>query len=234
MELGSIVSKQCAGLLNKTSGICELEPVQTRLSTLQRLFEIQITFVGVVSSCVFTDWKVDLVSYLLTSETLWAELQAIAADEGLRLYDIERYGAGALRVYVERVNVESDSLEQKTSSQDCTKLCRRLMSFFLVEGGRLGVGTEPEIEVSSPGVNRHLRLPEHFKNAVGERVKVGVRGELVVHGQESPEPVKIGGLLGKLESVSDKEVLVSDERTKKNWQVPFDQIARANVEFKFS
>jgi ribosome maturation factor RimP len=185
--------------------------------------------VGVVSSCVFYKFRKNLVSYLLTSETLWSELQAIAADEGLRLYDIERYGAGALRVYV-----ESNSPEQKTSSQDCTKLCRRLMSFFLVEGGRLGVGTEPEIEVSSPGVNRHLRLPEHFKNALGERIKVGVRGELAVVGEENPEPVKIGGILGKLESVSDKEVLVSDERTKKNWQVPFDQIARANVEFKFS
>jgi len=166
------------------------------------------------------------VSYLLKSETLWTELQAIAEDEGLRLYDIERYGAGALRVYVETLTPD-----QKTSSKDCTKLCRRLMSFFLVEGARLGVGTEPEIEVSSPGVNRHLRLPEHFKGALGERIKVGVRGELA---EESGEPVKIGGLLGKLESVSEKEVLVSDERTKRNWQVPFDQIARANVEFKFS
>ena len=109
------------------------------------------------------------------------------------------------------------------------------MSFFLVEGARLGVGTEPELEVSSPGVNRHLRLPEHFKSAVGERVKIGVRGELKeASGVEaSGEAIKIGGLLGKLESVTDEEVLVSDERTKRNWQVPISQIARANVEFNF-
>jgi len=170
------------------------------------------------------------VSYLLTSETLWSETVAIAADEGLRLYDIERYGAGALRIYVETLTPD-----QKTSSRDCTKLCRRLMSFFLVEGARLGVGTEPELEVSSPGVNRHLRLPEHFKSAVGERVKIGVRGELKeASGVEaSGETIKIGGLLGKLESVTDEEVLVSDERTKRNWQVPISQIARANVEFNF-
>jgi ribosome maturation factor RimP len=165
------------------------------------------------------------VSYLLKSETLWSELQAIAEDEGLRLYDIERYGAGALRVYVETL-----AADQKTSSKDCTKLCRRLMTYFLVEGPRLGIGTEPEIEVSSPGVNRHLRLVEHFQGAVGERVKVGIRGELK---EESGEPIKIGGLLGKLESVTDEEVLVNDERTKRNWQVPMSQIARANVEFNF-
>ena len=166
------------------------------------------------------------MSYLLKSETLWSETAAIAEDEGLRLYDIERYGAGALRIYVETL-----APDQKTSSKDCTKLCRRLMSFFLVEGARLGVGTEPELEVSSPGVNRHLRLPEHFKSAVGERVKVGVRGELK---EDTGEAIKVGGLLGRLESATDEEVLVSDERTKRNWQVPFEQIARANVEFKFS
>jgi ribosome maturation factor RimP len=165
------------------------------------------------------------MSYLIKSETLWNELQAIAEDEGLRLYDIERYGAGALRVYV-----TTSSTEQKTSSQDCSRLCRRLMNYFMVEGPRLGVGAEPEIEVSSPGVNRHLRLPEHFQSAVGERVKVGVRGDLV--GEEG-KLVKVGGILGTLEAVSEQDVKLVDERTKQNWQVPFEQIARANVEFKF-
>lgn len=169
------------------------------------------------------------MSFLGKSDTLWTELQSIAEDEGLKLYDVERYGAQALRVFV-----SSASSESRTTSEDCSRLCRRLMNYFMVEGPKLGVGSEPEIEVSSPGVNRHLRLVEHFESAVGERVKLGVRGEVLPVSEDKQEPVKVGGLLGKLERVETDSVVLSDERTKQSWQVPFEQISRANVEFKFN
>jgi ribosome maturation factor RimP len=172
------------------------------------------------------------VSYLGKSDVLWSELQAIAQDEGLHLYDIERYGAQALRVFVSKSSAES-----RTTSDDCSRLCRRLINFFMVEGDRLGVGTEPEIEVSSPGVNRHLRLREHFESAIGERVKLGVRGEVRPVDESSPveemPAVKVGGLLGTLDKVDTSSLILSDERTKKAWKVPFEQVSKANVEFKF-
>ena len=41
-----------------------------------------------------------------------------------------------------------------------------------MHGPKLGVGSEPEIEVSSPGIERVLRLTKHFQTALGEKVKI--------------------------------------------------------------
>jgi len=164
------------------------------------------------------------VSFVHQSEKLWNELAALADDEGLVLYDCERTGNGGLRVFISLKGSEA-----KVSSGDCSKLCRRLMTFFMVEGPELGLSAEPEIEVSSPGINRHLRLPEHFKGAVGERVKFGIRGEVESEGEKS----KVGGLLGKIEEASQDSLVVRDERTKKAWKVQLDQISKAHVDFEF-
>lgn len=165
------------------------------------------------------------MSFVSKTEPLWLELSSITEDEGLRLYDLERVGDKSIRVFV-------FGAEGSPTSGDCSRLCRRLMTYFTVEGPNLGVGAEPEIEVSSPGVNRHLRLWEHFEGAVGERVRFGVRGEAVA--LESGEAVKVGGLLGTLESAKEERLTLRDEKTKKDWKIGFDQISKANVEFQFS
>ena len=75
---------------------------------------------------------------------------------------------------------------------------------------------EYSVEVSSPGIERPLRTPQHFRNAVGHRVTLRtptrkrVRGEVVEAGDRA---VKIH---------TDNE----------NIEVPYDDIVRGNLVYE--
>jgi ribosome maturation factor RimP len=169
-----------------------------------------------------------MAAFVERTESLWKELESVVSDEGLSLYDLERTGDGGLRVFV----ANPASKPPSATSGDCSRVCRRLMSFFSVNGGELGLPEEPSIEVSSPGVNRHLRLPEHFSQAQGERVKLTVRGEIST---ESGETFKPGAVIGTLAEVIEAgKVSIREERTERCFGVALEQIAKAQVDFKFS
>jgi ribosome maturation factor RimP len=156
------------------------------------------------------------MAYLRSDQPLWAELASIAADEGLELYDAEQFGPSQLRVFV-------DKKGEHVSSGDCSRMVRRLMIIFQAQGPQFGLTLEPEIEVSSPGVNRQLRLPAQFGASIGARVKI--------------VPVQREGLnmvTGVLRSALEQSVEVEDEATGKLVAFNFADIKRANVEYKFS
>ncbi len=182
--------------------------------------------------------------FLNGSDELWLALQAIAAEDALEVYDVERRGVSALRVIIERAHAADESLAQGgVTSGDCSGLCRRLMVYFSVEGPRFGLGCEPEIEVSSPGVNRHLRLERHFESAIGKRVKLVLRNE--PHGEvetdfsngsgdeQSLEKPRGGGLSGVLRSVSSSELRVLEERSGEEVSVDRKSVKSARLDFKF-
>ncbi len=167
-----------------------------------------------------------------TSNPLWTTLSSIAEDEGLKLYDAELSGP-TLRIYIDKApaaNSEAESSEtptERVNSGDCSRFCRRLMIFFAAEGAKFGVGTEPEIEVSSPGVNRGLRLPLHYAEAVGKRVRI-------VGTPASAESVeKSGAVIGELKSSLEDSVTLIEEKTNKEFVFPLRSIKRAHVDFKF-
>lgn len=100
--------------------------------------------------------------------------QAVATSLGLSVYDVEEAG-GTLRVLLDRPGgIDVDALTTAT----------REISRRIDEEGALGGAAT--LEVSSPGLERRLRTPEHFAGAVGERVKVktrpGVEGDRRVDG----------------------------------------------------
>ena len=190
------------------------------------------------------------MSFVERENRLWKEVASIAADEGLFLYDLERVGGSILRVTAERspdaarapvVATENDEgaedegeeserpLRPGITSGECTRLCRRLMTYFLAEGPSYGIVPEPEIEVSSPGINRNLRLREHFSGAVGERVKVVSREARDAAGKDLPSKFYIG----VLREVNDEQIALHDEQTHADVQLPLGSIKRANVEFQF-
>ncbi|HEY4411894.1 MAG TPA: hypothetical protein VGN06_02755 [Gaiellaceae bacterium] len=68
---------------------------------------------------------------------------------------------------------------------------------------------EYSVDVSSPGIERPLRKPEHFAGAVGRRVKVRTLGRRQ--------------LKGELVSADASHVKVDDI------EVPYDEIVRANL-----
>jgi ribosome maturation factor RimP len=85
-------------------------------------------------------------------------------DRHLELYDVEMQGP-VLRVVV-------DSLPEDTERLDLDVLAdaTRAMSRALDEADP--ITGHYTLEVSSPGLERSLRRPEHFERAVGETIKV--------------------------------------------------------------
>jgi len=94
------------------------------------------------------------------ADELHRVLSSLLAAHGLELVDLE-VGSGLVRVVVDREG--GIDLEDLTSAN-------RTVSAALDEIDPLpGHYT---LEVSSPGVERRLRIPEHFSRAVGETVSV--------------------------------------------------------------
>ena len=125
------------------------------------------------------------------------------AAEGFELVDIERQG-GVLRVTVDRPG--GIDLEAVTTA---THLVSELLdSHDLIED-------RTTLEVSSPGIERPLRTPEHFRRFVGAEVAVKTRP-----GTEGDRRVE-----GLLELADDAHVVVAGR------SLAYDDIERARTVF---
>lgn len=93
-----------------------------------------------------------------------ALLEPVVEAEGFDLYDVSRRREGGrtvLQVMVERPEgVEIDGLAH---------LSRRISQHLEEQGSETGTF---DLRVSSPGLERPLKRPEHFRRSVGEQVKV--------------------------------------------------------------
>lgn len=171
-----------------------------------------------------------LAEFVDPNDPLWKEVENISLDEGMVLYDFEKGGNALLRVYVAKskgssLGDDACSAQQGVNVEDCARLVRRLMVYFLAEGERLGVGVEPELEVSSPGINRQLRLPTHFAGAIGERVKLSVAGG---------EGGRSYTLVGQLSSQSLEKIEVVEEDKGQLHTIPTERVRKARIDFKFA
>jgi len=110
--------------------------------------------------------------------------------QGFELVDVERQGA-VLRLTVDRS--EGIDLEGVTTAT-------RLVSSLLDDTDLLGDRTT--LEVSSPGIERPLRTPEHFRRFVGTEVAVKTRP-----GTEGERRLD-----GVLEFADDEGVVVAGRR----------------------
>ena len=152
-------------------------------------------------------------------EELWQELADVAESRGLFLYDLERQGTGGLRVFVGKR--AADQKIGSPTSEECSDLCRRLNLLTAVNAEDWGLSAETPLEVSSPGVNRRLRLAEHFREACGERVKISA-----FVGDSSR------GYRGLLKSFENEEIhLLSEEGGEE--EIALSQISKARIDFKF-
>ncbi len=91
----------------------------------------------------------------------------IAAEVGCYIYDVEYVkegGARYLRIY-------ADKKEGGISLDEC-EVINRAMCEFMDE--KDPIKENYILEVSSPGVERKLRTPEHFEQYMGRTVDVGL------------------------------------------------------------
>jgi ribosome maturation factor RimP len=148
---------------------------------------------------------------------VWQLVVPLAANEGLEIVDIELKpeggrGGRVLRVYMDK--------EGGPSIDQLSRVSRGL-SELLDEHDDVVTGSYT-LEVSSPGINRPLRRPEHFSRFVGKRVRVRTRD--MINGRRS--------FLGELLEVSEDRIAVKQDGTR--WDIPVSQIDKSNYEHDWS
>ncbi|MGH8232216.1 MAG: ribosome maturation factor RimP [Steroidobacteraceae bacterium] len=97
-------------------------------------------------------------------DKLIALTEPLLEQLGYELVDLE-YAPGRahslLRIFIDR--------REGVGIDDCERVSRELSALLDVEDP---VPTRYTLEVSSPGLDRVLRTPEHFQRFVGERVRL--------------------------------------------------------------
>ena len=178
------------------------------------------------------------MAYVSAGDSFWQMLAALATDEGLMLYDAELLGQRGIRVIVERPErfsakgAQTDEALIRVTSDDCARFCRRLVVCLSVEAEKFGLRADVGIDVCSPGVNRVLRLRDHFAEAIGERVR------LVVRDRAAAEPGAAKGagggvVVGILQDMQGDTLTLLDEVKKEKVAVGLKDIERARVDFPF-
>ncbi len=136
-------------------------------------------------------------------------VKQIVEDNGFRLYDIEITEEDShkyYRIYIQKPDGSSVNLDE------CALINRIISPIFDVEEP---MSESYFLEVSSPGVERPLKTAEHFKNSVGEKVKLKL-----------DDGSKI---IGKLQEFDEEKNRINV----KNKIIPLDKIKKARTYFEW-
>jgi len=142
----------------------------------------------------------------------------LASERGLEVLDVDFSGEAGSRT----VRIYLDSAEENggVAIEDCAAVSRALSDLLDVNDDV--IRGHFMLEVSSPGLNRPLRLPSHFRRVVGERVRI----TLTVQG-DGRRRVK-----GSLERADDKVIVVVEDKGSRR-EISYKDITRANLEYCF-
>jgi ribosome maturation factor RimP len=165
---------------------------------------------------------------------MWRMIDEVATSEGVQLFDIEFPSdggasgrSGVVRVYITKpVSAESEGSEEaperrsSVTFEDCVRVTKRLLD---IDEAEPFVPASCVLEVSSPGINRTLRLPVHFVGAVGERVRMKFR-----NAQNAYQVVT-----GQLRSADEQTLEIESEEKKEVLVVKLSEVKEARVDFKF-
>jgi ribosome maturation factor RimP len=143
-------------------------------------------------------------------------LEPVVAAEGMELVDLEfvrEHEGWILRLFIDK--------QGGVGLDDCTQVSRAVDTLLDVEDF---IEHEYSLEVSSPGLNRPLTKPDHFRKAAGKKIKVKTYGPLGVPPRKN--------FSGDVQNVDEEAVTVAVEGAGE-FRIPFKDIAKANLEFEF-
>ncbi|MGZ3690793.1 MAG: ribosome maturation factor RimP [Pseudobdellovibrio sp.] len=151
--------------------------------------------------------------------------QEVAQREGCFLYDLEHTGSGRgriLRIYIDK--------ENGVGIEDCSNVSKGMNLLLDVEN--VVPGEMYNLEVSTPGLDRHLKKLWHFEKAVGKKVFVQLSKSL-----QSLNATEDKGMLSmkKFEDVLEKvegEDLYFNIR-KQTIKIPFSAVEKAKLVFEY-
>ena len=148
------------------------------------------------------------------AEAVRALVEPVLASEGLGLFDCE-LKPGLLRVVVDGA-VDVDRLGELSQ-----RLSRLLDERDPIPG-------RYTLEVTTPGLERSLRTPEHFRRAVGETIAVRLTGDVVADEGDRR-------LQGPLEGADDTGITLSvaGAQSATSRHITYDQIDRARTVFEW-
>ncbi len=142
--------------------------------------------------------------------SLESQIAKIIEANGAALYDTEvvtEFDETIFRIYITKTGgVELDL---------CATISNELSPFLDVHPPMNG---QYRLEVSSPGIERKLTKPVHFKNAIGEKVKIKIPGE---------ERLK-----GVLKSADDNEFVVETKHGDET--LTYNQVGTAKTYFDWN
>ena len=155
----------------------------------------------------------------------------LAAQEGLELVDVALGGAGRteLTLFIDRADKSGASAlptqpgtnpGASVGLEDCANLSRIVSAALDVEDPLAGAY---ELVVSSPGLDRPLRTPEHFARYAGQKCRVKTFAPVL----ECNNLKTFVGLLRGYDA-GKKAVLVDVDG--KLYAVPHAQISKANLD----
>lgn len=149
----------------------------------------------------------------------------IAEREGCVLYDLEHIGAGKgriLRVYIDK--------EGGVGIEECSNVSKALNLRLDVED--VVPGSMYNLEVSTPGLDRHLKKSWHFEKAVGKKIFIQMSKSLGSQGATEDK--------GMLSMKKFEEVLAAADDQKLQFEmrgqrivVPLSVVEKAKLVFEY-
>ncbi|MFT7582548.1 MAG: ribosome maturation factor RimP [Myxococcota bacterium] len=165
-----------------------------------------------------------------TLDELTQLIETTLGAEGYELVEL-KYQRGnksyMLRITIDRAgrttygptrNPDGSLVQDGVTIADCVRMSKLLSPVLDVEDL---VPSAYTLEVSSPGVNRPLSKPEHFRIATGLLVRIKTR--VPVAGQTL--------LIGSLVAANDEQIVL--EQKNGQAEVPYRHIKQANLEYEF-
>ncbi|HEY7716284.1 MAG TPA: ribosome maturation factor RimP [Candidatus Binatia bacterium] len=151
-----------------------------------------------------------------TVARIWELAAPLAEMQQMEIIDIELRREGSrsgrvLRLYLDKAG--------GPNMEDLSRVSRELSALLDEHDFIEGAYT---LEVSSPGINRPLKQPEHFKRFIGKTVRVRTRD--LVQGRRS--------FLGPLLEVRNDTIALDQDGTR--IEIPFAVIEKSNYEHDWS
>jgi ribosome maturation factor RimP len=157
------------------------------------------------------------MDWTAVAQRVWELAEPLVATAGLELVDVQyrpEGGRAVLRLL----------MDHPTGGVTIDELARVSRELGHVLDAHDAVPGRYHLECSSPGLNRPLIKPAHFRRAQGERVAVRMRAP-------------VGGrrqFRGKLVLVGDDDSLTVEDSDVGRVVLPFADVERANVDYDFT
>ena len=142
--------------------------------------------------------------------------ESIINNAGYSLYDVlfvKEAGEWFLRFFIEHK-------DKKVDLDDCEKVSN-LLSDFLDE--KDPISESYNLEVSSCGLERHLREEEHFKKAIGERLLIKL-----FKNQDGKKEFE-----GTLKAFDDQVITLIDDESNKEIKIALEDVAMSKILFNW-